>query len=282
VSRDTTVVRRLGATIDRRPVAAFFLLTFGWTWGCDLLLYAAVGPSPSITIPPTTAPRTWGPLVATALVLGARGESVRGFLRDVITLPSRRWVLPVAFLVPVAFAEYHTLLAVLTGRPVEGLAYPAWAYPASFLFVFLFAGALEEFGWRAFAQPELQTRYPAAVVALGIGTAWATWHLPLFLLFDIGAYDPATLPAYYLALMFDSVILAWLFDGSGGSVLAPMTFHAAGNMPAVAAVSGPFPGVLGLLDEHGYVVSVAVLAAVLVVVKGAGLVAGTRPVPYRT
>jgi membrane protease YdiL (CAAX protease family) len=149
----------------------------------------------------------------------------------------------------------------------------------SFLFVFLLAGALEEFGWRGLAQSRLQTRYPAVLVALGIGAAWATWHLPLFLLFDLGAYDPATLPKYYLALMFESVVLAWLFNGTGGSILAPMTFHAAGNMPAVMAVSGSFPGVLGLLDEHGYVVSIAVLAAVIVAVKGVGLAADSRSIP---
>lgn len=125
MSQDATVLDQFRTAIAGRPIAGFFLLTFGWTWGSDLLLYVVVGPSPSITIPPMTVVRTWGPLFAVTVVLGARDESIRGFLRDVLTLPTRWWVLPIAFVVPVVFAEYHTLLAILTGRQVEGLAYPA-------------------------------------------------------------------------------------------------------------------------------------------------------------
>lgn len=268
--QDVGSVGRLRETIADHPIAAFVLLTFGWSWGWDLLVYALAGPSPPIFVPPSTMPRTWGLLFATSVVLAARGESVREFLQDVVTLPSRWWLLVVALVLPIAMGEVDTLLAILTGGSVSGSAYPWWAYLANFLLVFLFAGSLEEFGWRAFLQPRLQARYPAVGVALGVGALWATWHLPLFFLFDLAPYDPSNLPTYYLVAMLDSVVLAWLFNETGGSVLAPMAYHAADNLPGVMLVSGSLPGVLGLVDEYGYLL-IGVLGVVIVAVRGLGL-----------
>lgn len=278
VGADTNSLGRVRAAIAGYPIAAVLGLTFAWTWGLDLLLYVIAGPSPSIGVPPTTAPRTWGLLVATSIVILARGESVRGFLRAVITLPSRLWLLALALLIPIVVGERGTLLALLTGRSVSGPTATPALYVVGFLFVFMFAGALEEFGWRAYLQPRLQARYPAVFVALGIGAIWATWHLPLFLLFDLEPYDPSTLPTYYGTLMVDSVILAWLFNESGGSVLAPMVYHAAGNLPTIMAVSGTLPGVLGILDDHGYLASVVVLTTLVVALRGRELAADRLPV----
>jgi membrane protease YdiL (CAAX protease family) len=281
-SARTGTVDRLVGLVGHNPVPAFFAITFLWTWGYDLLLYAVAGPSPPMFAPPTTVPRTWGPLLAAAAVLRARGTSVRGFLRTVVAVATRWWLLPAALLLPVAFGEVEALVAAATGGAVSLPAYSPPVYLLSFLLVFLFAGALEEFGWRAFAQPALQNRYPAVAVALGIGAVWASWHLPLFLLFDLQPYDPASLPTYYLALMADSVILAWLFNATG-SVLVPMAFHAAGNMPALATVSGSLPGALWVVDEHGYLLATAALALVLVATVGVGLaresLSGTRGRP---
>ena len=60
--QDATVVDQFRTAVAGRPIAAFFRLTVGWTWGSDLLLYVIVEPSPSITIPPLTVVRTWGPI----------------------------------------------------------------------------------------------------------------------------------------------------------------------------------------------------------------------------
>jgi len=170
--------------------------------------------------------------------------------------------------------ELETLLATLSGRPVTGPAYPLWVYPANFLLVFLVAGGLEEFGWRAFAQPRLQSNYSAVLVALGIGVAWAVWHLPLFLLFEMSAYDASNLPADTLGQLADSVVMAWLFNETDGSVLPPWMFHSAGNLPAVMTFSGTLPGVVGMIGDYGFLVSVSAIGAFIVVVYGRELAAG--------
>ncbi len=50
----------------------------------------------------------------------------------------------------------------------------------SFILVGLVIGALEEIGWRGYAQEALQRHFPIALAALSIGIFWAVWHLPLF------------------------------------------------------------------------------------------------------
>lgn len=128
---------------------------------------------------------------------------------------------------------------LLAGGPVELVPSPWWHYVANALVVLFLAGSLEEFGWRGFAQPRLQQRISAFTAALGIGLAWALRHLPLFYLYDVPAYDPAGFWTTHLgSLLLSSVLYAWLYNGSGGSLLLPMVAHALGDMPALAAPVG--------------------------------------------
>lgn len=65
----------LRAWLGRHPVASFFVLTFGWSWGYDALVYLTVGPAPGILV--RDIPRAWGPLIGAGLVTRAIGGSVR-------------------------------------------------------------------------------------------------------------------------------------------------------------------------------------------------------------
>lgn len=49
------------------------------------------------------------------------------------------------------------------------------------IFLTIFAGIGEEFGWRGFAMPRLQARHTALASSLIIGVMWSMWHMPLFL-----------------------------------------------------------------------------------------------------
>ncbi len=93
----------------------------------------------------------------------------------------------------------------------------------------VFAGLLEEFGWRGFMQPHLQKHFSPFVSALIVGLVWGgVWHgladyigiaqegvTKLALILLLG---PALLTAY-------AVMLAALYNKTRGSMLACVGFH---------------------------------------------------------
>ena len=98
----------------------------------------------------------------------------------------------------------------------------------TFLYGFLMTGGInEESGWRGFALPRLQARYPVIVSAGIVWIFWAAWHLPI----DIGRGMPVSfilLNRLFLNLLF-SILMAWLYNHTKGSILAPVLFHTAMN-----------------------------------------------------
>ena len=86
----------------------------------------------------------------------------------------------------------------------------------------------EEVGWRGYALPALQARYSALLASVILGVMWALWHLPLF-------FDPDTiygnLPfVVQLALQVPfAILLTWVYNSTGGSVLMVMLLHAVFN-----------------------------------------------------
>jgi membrane protease YdiL (CAAX protease family) len=97
-----------------------------------------------------------------------------------------------------------------------------------FLHGFLLTGGInEESGWRGFALPRLQARYPVIVSAGIVWFFWAAWHIP----YDIGRGIPIAdmlLNRLFLNLLV-SILLAWLYNRTNGSILAPALFHPAMN-----------------------------------------------------
>jgi membrane protease YdiL (CAAX protease family) len=98
------------------------------------------------------------------------------------------------------------------------------------LFIFPGSAGGEEIGWRGFALPHLQAVRSALGASVVLGLVWGVWHLPLFLL---GAdIRPVSLfPAWVLLTVAASVIYTWMYNGTGGSLLIVVLFHAASNLP---------------------------------------------------
>ncbi|HKJ57740.1 MAG TPA: CPBP family glutamic-type intramembrane protease, partial [Halobacteriales archaeon] len=126
----------------------------------------------------------------------------------------------------------------------------------------------------------------AAVI---IGVLWGDWHLPLF--FDPTAihsqWPLASQLAYFVGIVAFSILLAWVYNGSGGSVLLVMLMHgtenAAGSLVPLDVERAIVEGVPDWTALAPMNVSHAVLtwalALVVVGVVGTGLLArrGTRP-----
>jgi membrane protease YdiL (CAAX protease family) len=64
---------------------------------------------------------------------------------------------------------------------------------------------------------------PAAIL---LGVLWALWHLPLFL---VDGWTSSPLTVYVLILTGLSVLMAFSYNLSGGSVLVAVIAHSAGN-----------------------------------------------------
>jgi membrane protease YdiL (CAAX protease family) len=146
----------------------------------------------------------------------------------------RRWrVNPIWYLIallgPVPLLLTGNLIWAALGKPVVWFAQPG---NVAFTIGALIAGSLgEEFGWRGFAQPRLQQRVGALWAAIVIGALWSSWHLwPLFAPGGASLFLPSDVLQTYVRLIGTAVIYAWIYNSTGGSLLAVMVAHAGHNL----------------------------------------------------
>ncbi|MEN6410281.1 MAG: CPBP family intramembrane glutamic endopeptidase [Anaerolineaceae bacterium] len=93
---------------------------------------------------------------------------------------------------------------------------------------FLMTGGInEESGWRGFALPRLQSRYPVLVSAGIVWFFWALWHIP----YDIGNHVPIAwmLENRLLWNLVFAILMTWLYNRTNGSILAAALLHPAMN-----------------------------------------------------
>ncbi len=99
----------------------------------------------------------------------------------------------------------------------------------NFILILLIGGPLgEEFGWRGFALPSLETRFSPLWASLILGVIWAVWHLPLFFISD-SAQHSLSFGMYALLTIPLTLLITWVYHGSGDSLLLVMLFHASVN-----------------------------------------------------
>jgi len=127
----------------------------------------------------------------------------------------------------------------------------------------------EEIGWRGFALPHLQAVRRALEASVILGIAWGVWHLPLYL---TGAdMRPLSLFAPWVVLTVAmSIIVTWMYNSTGGSLLIVILFHAAANLPLTIVfeplddeITQPFLIYVGLMVLTASVVVVATGSATL-------------------
>jgi membrane protease YdiL (CAAX protease family) len=149
--------------------------------------------------------------------------------------PLGRWrVHPAWYLIalvgPFLVTGLSGVVAVLMGAPSPGwgvysdLSGLATTIVATMLVVGLF----EEPGWRGYALPRMQRGHSALWAALVLGVVWALWHLPE-MVGDPGEREPIP---YSLSVVAQSVLLAWIYNSTRGSLLLVVLFHGAVNTAA--------------------------------------------------
>ena len=85
----------------------------------------------------------------------------------------------------------------------------------------------EEAGWRGVALPHLRAGFGSLPAGLLLGLLWAGWHIPMFFLDDTRQTYPFA--GFLVMVVSISVVMTWVWDHTGGSVLIAALFHAAMN-----------------------------------------------------
>ena len=221
----------------RHPLAAFFLLALGFSWSVETpLAFATAGVSPFSVPQWLHYLAAFGPALAALAVSWVLGGAavVRQLLAQAI-----RWRIGTRWLV-VAVGSPIALFAAAAGAAhlVEG-TWPdftqlgevnflgAIGVPSAFLLWISTFGFGEEIGWRGFALPRLQQRHGALKASLLLAMVWAVWHVPAF--FYLPTYmrlGVGVIPGFVVGLTLGAILLTWLYNSTGGSVLAVAIWHA--------------------------------------------------------
>jgi membrane protease YdiL (CAAX protease family) len=279
----------LRGVVARHSVAAFLVMAFVFGWGGMFpLLLSENGP---VTVVPIELP--WMPFAA---ILSIFGLALPAFLVTAATdgkdgvrdLLSRilRWRVGVHWYL---IALFGLLLATLLGAiPFFGLApLEELAQKWELLFTLYLWGGLwgilvpvvlvnlwEETGWTGFMQHTLQERHGPLLASLIVAPFFALIHFPaLFVSGWLGDKDPslgdfpsALVQMFITAIfaVFIRVLIMWLYNGSGRSVLIVALFHSAFNATSGSENITPIliPGTAASLIP---IAAVAVIAVVLVV-----------------
>jgi membrane protease YdiL (CAAX protease family) len=268
--------------VRRHPLACFFVLAYVLSWSYWLPL-AFTG---QIVMPgsgnPTHFPGLLGPALA-ALAITAVTQG-RGGLRDLGRRMVRwrvgwRWYGAVA--VPLGFFTIAITANALAGNgwphPADLARYsglPSVGLLAVYLLALMVNGFGEETGWRGFALPHLQRRYRPLNASLLLAIGWAGWHLPLFFIVDsFRTFSAATLPGFLIGLACGAILLTYVYNGTGGSILIVALWHITYNMTtATVAGKGMIAAVVSTL---------VILWAVVLVIGDLTATRRGRPSPLR-
>ena len=248
---------RGGPRLDVRALVAFFALAYALSWSWVIPLMAAHQVVRRGVGWPTHIPSLLGPAIAAVVVTAS--TMGRPEVRDLLArmtrwrVPLRWWLVAVS---PVALLGLALIAMAAAGQALPSVAdfgrfsgIPAVGL-VGVLLVITFVGALgEETGWRGYALPQLQRRFSPLASSLILALFWFGWHLPQF--FVIATYrdfGPVQYVGMFLGLACGSVVLTWLYNRSGGSILLVIVWHGLYNfVGATQAATGMLAAVVSTL-----------------------------------
>jgi membrane protease YdiL (CAAX protease family) len=228
-----SALRRL---VTRHPVATFLIMVYAFGWatlisadyaGLPFLLVSSLGVVFGLALPA---------YLVTAATSGKTG------VRDLLGR-SLKWRVGVGwYLLAFLGLPFVTLLIAIVflgAAPPEALArnWPLFfvMFLPGILVPFVITHLFEEVGWTGFMQDALQDRHGSLLASVMVAPAFVLFHLPLSFL----EAPQVTLAVVQLALIqlavqtivvvFFRVVITWLYNGSGRSVLIVALFHSAFN-----------------------------------------------------
>ena len=282
-------MKTIRAFIKRHPVLSYYAMVFAISWG-GILLVVGLGPGgipaakeqvgalmPFMLLALFAGPSVAG-LVMTGLVYGRAG------FRDLLTRMTRwrvgaRWYAVALLTAPLLVTA--TLLALSLTSP-EFL--PGIFTSDDKVTLVLFGigwglvggGLLEELGWTGFAVPTLlRQRHGVLATGLIVGVLWGLWHFLITFWASGTASGALSLAGFLPAVLFYvgslpayRVLMVWVYDRTGESMLLAMLMHA--SFSASMLIQQP----LGLALVPGLAWNLVLAAALWVVVGAVALAQG--------
>jgi uncharacterized protein len=282
-------MKTIRAFIKRHPVLSYYAMVFAISWG-GILLVVGLGPGgipaakeqvgalmPFMLLALFAGPSVAG-LVMTGLVYGREG------FRHLLTRMTRwrvgaRWYAVALLTAPLLVTA--TLLALSLTSP-EFL--PSIFTSDDKVTLVLFGigwglvggGLLEELGWTGFAVPTLLTqRHSVLATGLFVGVLWGLWHFLITFWASGTASGALSLAGFLPAVLFYvgslpayRVLMVWVYDRTGESMLVAMLMHA--SFSASMLIQQP----LGLALVPGLAWNLVLAAALWVVVGAVALAQG--------
>ena len=233
---------------NARDLLAYFALAiaFSWVWVVPMAVSGTVVRFGSGW--PTHFPALMGPLLA-AFAITAWTQGRKG-LGDLVARMFRwrvgpRWWLWAVASPLVFFAAGVVAVRIVSGEwpSLEGLGrfngLPQVGVLGVWALLTAINGLGEETGWRGFALPALQRRFSPLISTLILAPVWAFWHIPYFFVIEnYRRFGPGQVAGFVIGLTCGAVVLTWLYNRSGGSILLVTLWHGTYNLLSGTEAAG--------------------------------------------
>jgi membrane protease YdiL (CAAX protease family) len=202
------------------------VLACGITWALEVpfVLSLVARETPPGYAVAGAALSAWGPTLAAIAVAAPRRE-LRSVFRPWRASPL---LVVAALLTPLSLHLVATLLEVALGGEPAAWLYPP-VKPEHFAALVMFSFG-EEFGWRGFAYPRLLRRHGPILAALTVGAVWGVFHLLMSFSLETGAFDVFRFGILLVELPLYSILFAWFFERTNGSLAAAIALHMGGHL----------------------------------------------------
>ncbi|MCA9346848.1 CPBP family intramembrane metalloprotease [Candidatus Saccharibacteria bacterium] len=152
-------------------------------------------------------------------------KAVKDLLSRIVRVKVQfKWYVIALFLVPAISVVTMGIFKLFGGELLVGKDITTASLPFVFLVEFWLFLITEESAWRGFALPRLQSRYTPLKASVILGTIWAIWHIPLFLITD-SFQSSIPYVGFFVSTIATSIAITWLFNNSRGSVFLTAIFH---------------------------------------------------------
>ncbi len=216
----------------------FFLWTFMWSWIiwtplilASLKILPSSEKALSIVTIPVIMIGVYGPLAGALYAL--RKENGKGsaklYLRSFLDfrLGWKAYVYSILIFGGSTFIAWF--LPELFGEVRLPMLLPSvWLFVPYFLIMILLGGGQEEFGWRGYALPILESKFGIWYANMILGIIHAFWHLPLW--FVTGTSQTyMNFLGFILLIVGYSFILSWIRKISGNKPFSGLFAHGLAN-----------------------------------------------------